>query len=106
MRELEVSVTDGIAAADLQEWLSNQGFPARLSHTSGTMSVGDVVILALSGATTLRAATPAIVEWIRSRRTTAEVRLGKGKAIRVDARSNSPELIAALVKAISEASQK
>jgi hypothetical protein len=73
---LQVVVRDPEIAADLQEWMSAHGYDVSTPNGEA-MGPSDLVIIAIGSLAVLRTALVVLIEWIRSRRTTAELRVGR-----------------------------
>lgn len=92
---MQVRVQDQENAVDLREWLSAHGHVTG-SPGSETMGASEIVIISAGTIATARAVMIALVEWIRSRRTTVELKLDAERSIKLDIKADPTTALQAL----------
>jgi hypothetical protein len=88
-----LAVESAELAADLRNWMSEQGQPAQTLNSDQHMGSTEIVAIAVSSAAVARGALVLAREWVRARRMVIEVRYAKERTIRIEADADVDQII-------------
>jgi Effector Associated Constant Component 1 len=101
---IEVAVSQSDNPTDLREWLAMQAVNVA-GAPPGTMGAAEILAISAGTLAAQRIAITAIVEWVRSRRSSVEIRLTGDRMIRIDA-SRDPEEILRIIQEYGSSSDQ